>query len=211
MKSAIPWVLVVALLGGDYFLFSAGKEKDAELAKLRQDSLELTGLRAENAELKKIPLQTEELERLRKDHDELLRVRNEVQRMRDQLKQLTTQLAAAKTQTMQAQQAQQQAAQLANEAQALSSQQAEQTAAYKNSQAQATLCINNLRQIEAAKQQWALENKKPADAVPTPEDLTPYLANPAQIVCPAGGVYTVNAIGVLPACSVPGHSLAQAK
>jgi Mg-chelatase subunit ChlD/type II secretory pathway pseudopilin PulG len=35
--------------------------------------------------------------------------------------------------------------------------------------------INNLRQLDAAKNQWALENKKPADAVATMENLKPYL------------------------------------
>ncbi|MGH7994663.1 MAG: DUF4190 domain-containing protein, partial [Limisphaerales bacterium] len=38
-------------------------------------------------------------------------------------------------------------------------------------------CINNLRQIEAAKQQWALENGKKADDVPTAEDLKPFFKN----------------------------------
>ena len=36
-------------------------------------------------------------------------------------------------------------------------------------------CINNLRQIDAAKQQWALENSKTDDAVPTALELLPYL------------------------------------
>jgi Mg-chelatase subunit ChlD len=40
---------------------------------------------------------------------------------------------------------------------------------------QANATINNLRQIDGAKQEWALENKKSPDAVPTPDDLKPYL------------------------------------
>jgi len=42
---------------------------------------------------------------------------------------------------------------------------------------QSNAIINNLRQIDAAKNQWALENKKPADAVVTMDDLKPYLKN----------------------------------
>jgi Mg-chelatase subunit ChlD len=40
---------------------------------------------------------------------------------------------------------------------------------------QANATINNLRQIDGAKQEWALENKKSPDDVPTPDDLKPYL------------------------------------
>ncbi|HEX3627335.1 MAG TPA: von Willebrand factor type A domain-containing protein [Verrucomicrobiae bacterium] len=40
---------------------------------------------------------------------------------------------------------------------------------------QANSIINNARQIDAAKNEWALETHKPADAVPTSNDLTPYL------------------------------------
>jgi hypothetical protein len=75
--------------------------------------------------------------------------------------------------------------------------------------AQFNTCINNLRQIDAAKQQWALENDKTADAIPSAQDLLPYLSNPVFPVCPSGGTYTINAVGVPPTCSVPGHVLPQ--
>ena len=207
MKSLVPWFLAVALLGGIYFLFSAGKEKDAQIAKLKQDNQEVESLRLENAELKKIPVQAEELERLRREHDELLRLRSEVQKDRTEIKQLTAQLSTAQAQTIQAQQQVERAGQLASENQALRTQQAQQTADLKNAQAQTVVCIQFLRQIDGAKQQWALENKKTPNDVPTPEDIAPYLPNPEQIRCPAGGVYTINAVGVMPACSVPSHVL----
>src|SRR5438093_282384 len=50
---------------------------------------------------------------------------------------------------------------------------------------QKNACINNLRQIDSGVQQWALENKKPATAVPSIAEVTPYLKNTA--ICPAGG------------------------
>jgi len=71
-------------------------------------------------------------------------------------------------------------------------------------------CINNLRLIDAAKQQWALENKKLAADIPTMEDLKPYVgrgANAELPTCPEGGVYTVGAVGEKPACNIPGHVL----
>jgi Domain of unknown function (DUF4190) len=70
-------------------------------------------------------------------------------------------------------------------------------------------CINNLRQIQAAKQEWALEKNKSQGDVPTEFDLTPYLANNKFPVCPADGNYTIGAVSNLPTCSVPGHVMRQ--
>ena len=70
---------------------------------------------------------------------------------------------------------------------------------------QQNACINNLRQIDAAKNQWALEKgKKPTDT-PTMDDLKLYLGKIPH--CPAGGTYTINAVGQPPECSIPGHKL----
>src|ERR1700752_657801 len=41
--------------------------------------------------------------------------------------------------------------------------------------AQQSACINNLRQIDGAKQTWALENKAPATATPVLSNIQPYL------------------------------------
>lgn len=71
--------------------------------------------------------------------------------------------------------------------------------------AQMNLCINNLRQIDSAKQQWARENKKQDTDTPTAQDLAPYLK--VQPKCPAGGVYTIHAVGEKPSCSIPNHQL----
>jgi RNA polymerase sigma factor (sigma-70 family) len=71
-------------------------------------------------------------------------------------------------------------------------------------------CINNLRLIDAAKQQWALEFKKHLSETPTQEDLQPYLGrggNGEFPVCPDGGVYTIKSVGEAPTCSVSGHAL----
>ena len=59
---------------------------------------------------------------------------------------------------------------------------------------QANACINNLRQIDAAANQFALEQKKTTgDTINFPTDLTPYIklnANSSIPGCPAGGTYT---------------------
>ena len=70
---------------------------------------------------------------------------------------------------------------------------------------QQNACINNLRQIDAAKQQWALEKTKSASDIPGKEDLLPYLRK--WPVCPAGGSYIIGAVGEKPTCSISGHKL----
>jgi prepilin-type N-terminal cleavage/methylation domain-containing protein len=82
--------------------------------------------------------------------------------------------------------------------------------------AQANACINNLRQIDAAANQFALEQKKKTgDAINYPDDLTPYIKlNSAGSIppCPAGGTYTDPNVGSNPVCSLsdsvtPAHVL----
>jgi hypothetical protein len=69
-------------------------------------------------------------------------------------------------------------------------------------------CIENLRQIDIAKQTWALENKKDDSQVPTSHDLDIYLKNGfSALVCPAGGTYSINSVGQKPTCSIPSHKL----
>jgi prepilin-type N-terminal cleavage/methylation domain-containing protein len=84
------------------------------------------------------------------------------------------------------------------------------------STSQATACINNLRQLDSAMQQWALEqHKKPSDSYQL-TDLTPYLKGTdtnGLLACPGGGTYSVgpaNCVTSPPACSlgssVPPHA-----
>jgi chromosome segregation ATPase len=202
MKTAIPWILVVGLLAGVIFLYSSGRNQDAELARLRQDNAEVDSLRAENEQLKKIPDQSAEIARLQKENEDLLRLRGEVSQLRQQNQQVSAQLQAAQAQNGQVLQQQQQIA-AQNEALRAQTQQMQQAQA----QAQTDACINNLRLIDSAKQQWALENKKPAGAIPAVSDLAPYFPSNSIPVCPAGGTYSINEIGAPPSCTVPGHIL----
>ena len=81
---------------------------------------------------------------------------------------------------------------------------------------QANACINNLRQIDAAANEFALEqHKTTTQTITYPSDLTPYIKlNAASSIppCPAGGTYTCAAVGTTPTCSLantvtPGHFL----
>ena len=68
-------------------------------------------------------------------------------------------------------------------------------------------CINNLRQIDGAKQQWALENRKGTNDIPSVADISPYLFQQEIPKCPVGGVYTLGQVAESPRCSVKGHVL----
>lgn len=71
-------------------------------------------------------------------------------------------------------------------------------------------CVANLTQIQAAKQQWAMENQKGATDTPLPDDLYRSAAYVrAAPMEPAGGTYAINPVDSVPTCSVvgtnPGH------
>ena len=80
--------------------------------------------------------------------------------------------------------------------------------------AQANACINNLRQLDGAVQQWALENKQAANANVTIPDITPYikLDSTGNLPgCPANGTYGVTTVAEQPTCTLstatPPHQL----
>jgi len=78
--------------------------------------------------------------------------------------------------------------------------------------AQANACINNLRQLDGAVNQYALEKGLATGATFNfPNDILPYLKS--LPFCPAGGIYSDGAIGTaVPVCSLgstvnPAHVL----
>jgi hypothetical protein len=69
----------------------------------------------------------------------------------------------------------------------------------------ANTCINNLRWIDAAKNQWASENRKTNGAVVLENDIKPYLKLDSKgnlPKCPSGGTYTIGKVGEPPTCSL---------
>jgi len=218
LKSMLPWLCVLGSLIGLVWMYAANQKKEAELALLREDSQQLQKLRAETEEASstRTKAESDELARLRKDSEDLLRLRNEVGQLRKEKQQLAAQVQTANAQAQGAQ-AQVEAlranpAQPGATGQPTAAAQAALAARYgltpaTTEQAQAAACINNLRLMDGAKHQWALEKQKPAGALLTTGDLTPYLRSNAVPVCPAGGVYTLNPVGLTPLCNLPGHAV----
>src|ERR1700751_3253470 len=73
---------------------------------------------------------------------------------------------------------------------------------------QKNACINNLRQIDGAKQQWALENQQQSTATVANTDIQPYLKSQIIPTEPAGGTYTIGNAATTPSCSLSsiGHT-----
>lgn len=69
------------------------------------------------------------------------------------------------------------------------------------------LCKANLAQIDTAKMQWALENKKKPTDTPNESDLRTFLKlSIPEMKCPAGGVYLMNKVDAPTECSVASHN-----
>lgn len=67
-------------------------------------------------------------------------------------------------------------------------------------------CVSNLKKIDGAKEQFAMDTGKATGDAVAMGDLAPaYLRDTP--VCPSDGVYTVGSIGETPVCSSAGHAL----
>jgi hypothetical protein len=63
-------------------------------------------------------------------------------------------------------------------------------------------CVNNLRVLDGAKEQFKIEHGLRDGNAVTIADLEPYLQPKGMVTCPAGGKYEVRAIGEDPTCSL---------
>ena len=75
--------------------------------------------------------------------------------------------------------------------------------------AQKNACVANLKQIDGAVQQWALEQKKTSTDNVTTTDVLDYLKGSVLPACPANGTYATTTVSSTPTCtqSAIGHSL----
>lgn len=215
--SKVGWALVallcLALIVQFALVYPRIRAKDAEISALQATLRARDQSESEHDAQGQLEAQHQELARLRKDNLELHRLRNEVRQLREGnspatqtaragsavetpaataelLGKLQRQVQQLQVENAQLRAAEQQALQLQDQAEALSA-----------------VCINNLRHLDGAKEQWALENRQPAGALPELADLESYLPDPNVWVCPAGGSYFVDGVGIPPTCSIPGHSL----
>jgi myosin heavy subunit len=212
-KLVLPWLCALGLLAGVGALYSLNQKQQTELVQLREACEQLRGELAVSTNTQ-ASAESEEVIRLRKDNEDLLRLRNEVRQLRGEKQDLNRQVATSQAQARDAQAQVQAQAQVAkqtaqNQAAELQEVMRQRYGAPPTTPEQAAAfgCINNLRQIDGAKQQWALENRKPANTLVNVADITPYLRGNKLPVCPVGGVYTLNTVEAIPTCTVAGHIL----
>ncbi|MGA2028554.1 MAG: hypothetical protein ABSG87_00560 [Verrucomicrobiota bacterium] len=215
LKDVFLGLCIAVLLISEVFLFSANRQKDAAQGALRDAKQQVSQLQSDSQQIKNSIINAKDMEfaRLRSGNQDLPRLRSQVQQLTAANQQLTQQLEATRAiaqqqqQQLQEWQAQnQQAAEAPPPPQPVAASN-DATAQDSDAAADRNICINNLREIDAAKQQWALEKNKTADAIPTAQDLVAYLPNGIFPTCPSGGTYSINAVGEPPTCSIPGHVL----
>jgi hypothetical protein len=204
LKRWFAWACLLLVVVAEVSLFRAYREKDALQTDLRatqtqmrltQDELDV--LRNSNA-----GLQAAEILRLRRQNQILT---NQVAQWRAELDQansenqsnaqhLATARIALRLQQDHLEQLQNESRQVLDASVAIIARKT---------------CINNLRLIDDAKQQWAVDLAEPDNAVPTVKDLQPYFKDTGFPECPEGGTYSINAVNEVPTCSISGHALAQ--
>ncbi len=67
---------------------------------------------------------------------------------------------------------------------------------------QTNVCLNNLRQIQSAIQQWAVETRKGPRSAVTVDDVKDYMKNTP--LCPSGGTTFANSYTLTDVSSEPG-------
>lgn len=63
-------------------------------------------------------------------------------------------------------------------------------------------CINNLRIIDAAKEQWAGKHGHPNSTPVVIEEVNEWIKGGRTPMCPNGGTYSYNPVGTYPTCSL---------
>jgi septal ring factor EnvC (AmiA/AmiB activator) len=193
LKDVFLGVLIVALLVSEGFLFSANQQKHAAVDKMRQAQSDLRQAQSDLQQTKDADAAA--ISSVRAENQSLTRRLTDAQsaltRLRADNQQLNQQLGAAR-------------AAIESQGQQTDNQSVTATQTMTDAE-QRDACLNNLRQIYAAKAAWALQNGKTATDVPTEQDLLSYFPDNAFPVCPSGGTYTIGAVGVPPSCSIHGQ------
>lgn len=207
--------LIAAVVGAGAALFYAQKEKaalQAELSTTRAQSTQLKAEAPDARDVEKLRAQVREAAEFKKEAEEVHRLRGEV----TQLRQDKAQFEKAKAENVQLREQAQLAQRLQSENATLRGQyqtfvqtmQQAQALGAQPAQAQKNACIANLKQIDGATQQWALENRKVAASLVDWKGIQAYLKGNMLPGCPAGGVYNPGpTVSACPTCSVPGHTL----
>ena len=206
--------IAVLIVTESIFLISARSQRTTAEAALRDAQHQVDELKAQVAQLKadNEAAQATDVVSLRAENKNLSqkfsRLQDDYARLGSTNKWLARQLDSLSETALQQQQQLQAWASASREATATVQQDTQAQAQARRKAAQdRDACIKNLKDIDAAKQKWALLNNKTDLDVPTEQDLRSYLPNGAMPVCPAGGTYSINAVGLPPTCTIASHAI----
>lgn len=217
MKTILPWLLVVGLLVGAFFQYRQNQSLRRDQAELQSRAATAEKLEQEVAALRPLKNLTAEVEQFRKDAADVHKLRNETRQLQGEKKTLGQKVAGLEQQNELFKQRMasggKESPDLMRVVQTLAEEnktlEAKLADALANPQAaQQHKCVDNLKQLDGATEQWGLENQKRIGDGVTFSDLVGPTAYIRQMpVCPLGGHYTVTRIGEPPRCSYPGHIL----
>lgn len=211
MKSAGTFLSLVCILVlgiAAFFFYSRNQSNELELLKLRAEVAEVAQLREEVEALRARTAQVDQVERLQKEATEIYKLRNEVRQLQKDKQALYQQFSQRQNAQVDLQnQAQAQQAELLQKENDQLRQENEDILRARVV-GQIDTCIANLRQLDGAKEQWALEHRKAPEETPAFEDLIgPDKYIKSMPACPGNGNYTLNAVSSLPTCNIPGHQI----
>lgn len=203
MKTIFPWMLAVIFAALAGVLFSSSQKRDLELATLRAQvqELETARLDASNTSTGRTEIDQNELERLRKESDEVYKLRNQVGQLQKRVAEMEANPVPPPVDVTQYQPPQPPV----EDPTATTPEAPPEDPVTKQQREQ---CVENMKVIEEAKTMWAVANNKQAGERMTIQDITTALPNNgAMPLCPSGGVYSLNEVGIPVSCSLPDHSL----
>jgi len=202
LKRWFPWLCLVLMLVSEIFLLRSNSARDAALTDLHEATTRLARAQSDLDDLKNANpgAQAAEINRLRHQNEilsnKLAALQGTIDKLQKESQQNSQHLDTART-----------ALQLQQEHLQQLQAEKQQAAAQAAEAANAAACIANLRLIDSAKQQWALDKNKDPNSVPTEQDLLPYFKDGVFPVCPDGGAYSLNSMAEAPACTIAGHVL----
>lgn len=208
--------LVAAVGGAALAVVYSQREKTAlqmQITELREQVRQMEARVADPKEVEQLRAQVREAAEFKKEAEEVHRLRGEVTLLRKDkavFEKASAENAQLRQQVQIAQRLQAENNALRGQVQSAvqNLQHVQALAVGQPGQAQKHACIANLKQIDGATQQWALENRKLAASPVDMRGVVEYLKGSVLPFCPAGGVYRPGVtVSASPLCSVPGHTL----
>ncbi len=193
-KTLLTATIAITAGAGIFQAHEASRLRDQAQTLQKQHTEQIQQLQGERDQAAgQLAALREDVVRLNRNADELLRLRGEVTRLRQQASEIT----ALRTENNQ----------LRNRATVRQAEPSTTSPAAEDPVKQLNRCINNLRQIDAAMQQCALEHRLTVANVLTVDQIVPYLQGTNLPACPAGGSYTFGSLTNAPTCSIPSHNV----